>query len=106
MYVVEYHWHAVARGFSQADISGNHAFKDLGSEETAEVCGYLLRKRRPVVVHREKNSFDRKLRVDRPAEAHERVEKLGDTFERQVLALDRDEDGIARCESVEGQEIE
>ena len=89
MDVVEQHGHAVTWSFRKADVPRNHGFKDLGTEEAPEIRGDLLGKSRPVVVHREKDTFDREEWIDGSAQAHERVEKLGDTFESQIFALDR-----------------
>jgi hypothetical protein len=38
MYVVEYHGHSVAGRFRQADIPRDDCFKDLGAEESTQVC--------------------------------------------------------------------
>jgi len=58
MYVVEHDGHAMARSFSQANVTRNDSFEDLGAEETAEIGGDLLGKRSPVVIHREQDAFD------------------------------------------------
>jgi hypothetical protein len=74
MYVVEQYWHAVARSFCQAHVPGNYRLEHLGSEKAAEIGRHLLRERRPVVVHRKKNSFYRQGRINGPAETHQRIE--------------------------------
>ncbi len=106
MYVVEHYWHAVAWRFCQAYISRNDGFEDLCTEKAAKIGGYLLRECGAVVVHREENAFDGERRIDGAAEAHQRVEKLGYAFEGQILALNRDQDGIAGCESIQSEKIE
>ena len=106
MNVVEKYGHAVTWSFRKADVPRNHGFKDLGTEEAPEIRGDLLGKSRPVVVHREKDTFNRQGWINGPAQAHERVEKLRDTFESQVFALDRHKDGIASGECIYRKEIE
>src|ERR1700722_16928053 len=105
MYVVEHDGHAMARSFSQANVTRNDSFEDLGAEETAEIGGDLLGKRRPVLIHREQDAFDGWLRVDGSAKAHERIEKLGDAFEGQVLALNGHQNGVTGGEGVNGEQI-
>src|SRR6266850_7014355 len=41
--------------FGQANIARDHALKDLRSKKTAQVRGYLPRKRRPLIIHREQD---------------------------------------------------
>jgi len=106
MNVVEKYGHAVTWSFREADVPGNHGFKDLGTEEAPEIGGDLLGKSRPVVVHREKDTFNREGWINGSAQTHERVEKFGDTFESQVFALDRHKDRIAGGECIYRKEIE
>jgi|HubBroStandDraft_5_1064220.scaffolds.fasta_scaffold02076_2 hypothetical protein len=106
MYVVEHDGHAVAGRFCQADIARNDGFKDLRAEKAAEIGGNLLGKRGAVVVHREKDAFDREGRIDGASEAHQGVEEFGDAFECQELALDRNEDGIGGGQGVDSEKVE
>ena len=106
MYVVEHYRHAVTGSLGQADVPRYNSFKYLRAEEATEVGGNLLRERSAVVIHGEKDAFDREGWVDRPTEAHQSVEKLSDTFQCQELALDRDEDGIRGGQRVEREQVE
>jgi hypothetical protein len=106
MYVVEHHRHAVAWSLGKADIPRNYAFKYLGPEEASEIGRHLLRKGCAVIVHRQKNPFDRKGWIDRAAKARERVEKFRDALERQELALNRHKDRVACGQRVHGEDIE
>jgi len=106
MNVVEDHRHAVAWRFGQTYIARDYGFEDLAAKEAAKICCHLLRERRTIVVHGEEDAFDRKGRIDRPAKPHQCVKELGDTFERQVLALDRYKNGVAGRERIQGKEIE
>jgi len=105
MYVVENHWHSMARCLGQADVSWNHAFKDLRAEEASEIGRYLPRESCAVIVHRQQDPFDRKRWVDGTAETSKRVEEFGDALKCQELALDRYKNGVARGQRVNGQYV-
>jgi hypothetical protein len=106
MNVVEYNWHAVARCLGQPHVSWNYALKDLSAKEAPQIGRYLLRKSGSVVVHRQKDTFDLEGWVHRAAQAHERIEEVGNSLYGQIFALDRYDDGIARGECVYGQQVE
>jgi hypothetical protein len=93
----------VAWRLGKADIPRDNALKDLRTEETAKIRRNLLGECRPVVIHREKNAFDFEGRVDGPAKAHERVEELRNALDRQVLALNRDEERVGGGERIQSQ---
>ncbi len=90
----------MAGGLGEANIARDYALEYLVSEETAEVCGYLLREGSAVIVHRQKNALDRKVRIDGSADAHMRVQELGNALNGKILALDRDEDRVGRGQRV------
>jgi hypothetical protein len=80
MYVVEHYWHSMARRFGEANIPWYNRFEYFTSEKASQVGCNLLREGGAVIVHRQQNSLDGEGGVDRAAEAHERVEQLGDTL--------------------------
>ena len=41
----------------------------------------------------------------RPSDPHQRIQKFGNAFERQILALDGNEHRIGRSEGIEGEKI-
>ncbi len=75
----------------QANVSWNHRSEYLSAEEAAQVGGNLARERGALVVHGEQDAFDAQRRIERAANAHERVQQFGDAFERVIFALDRNE---------------
>jgi hypothetical protein len=81
-------------GLGKPHIPRDHRLKYLISKKTAQIGCDLLGKGRPVVVHRQKDPFDLQRRVNGAPEAHQRVEKLGNSFDRQVLTLDRNQDRV------------
>src|SRR5271169_2089994 len=58
-------------------IPRNHALKHLIPKETAKIGRHLLRQGRSLVIHGQQYSFDFQLRVQRPANTHQRIEQLG-----------------------------
>ena len=76
MYVVEHHWHAMAGGFGQSHISGNHRFEYLSAEKTPKIGRNLLRKGGPVIVHREENALDRERWIDCASKTSKRVQEF------------------------------
>jgi hypothetical protein len=87
--------------FRQTDISWNYGRENLRAEEAAKVGGNLTRKRGALVVHGEQDTFDAERGIQRAANAHQRIKQFGNAFERVILALDRNEDGVARDERVQ-----
>src|SRR5579862_7669290 len=77
MYVVEQNGLPVTRRFSQPYISGNDALENLGAEKAPQVSSDLTRERRPFVIHCENDALDSQSGVERPADSHQRVQKLG-----------------------------
>ena len=90
MYVVEYYRLTVTWRLGQADVSWDDRFEDLRAKIAPKVGGDLLREDCPVVVHCEQDSLDLECRVDFEAQPLERVEKLGNTFEGEIFALNGD----------------
>ncbi len=87
----------MARRFRQAHISWNCAFKHFIAEKAAQIGGNLLRESGSIVVHREQYSFDLKGWVERPPDAHKRIEKLRYSIDGQKLTLYWYEDILAGC---------
>jgi hypothetical protein len=106
MYVVEYDGHAVAWCLGQANISRDHCVENLCSKECSKICSDLLRKRRAIVIHRQKNAFDSERRIDGAAKSGERIEQFRDAFQGQELALDRNHDCVCCGQGVQSQDIE
>jgi len=71
-----------------------------------DLLHHLLGEPGATVVHGEQDAPDAESRVEvRPHEVHV-PQQLAQTFERVVLALDRDQQGVGRRERVDGQEPE
>src|ERR1043166_7925274 len=70
VYVIENNWLTKTRRLGEPHIAGNHALKDLGSEEAPQVGGYLARERGSLVVHRQEDAFDFEARIQRTPDTH------------------------------------
>lgn len=96
----------MTRCFGEADVSRNDRRENLRAEETSQVGGDLARERGALIVHGEQDAFNSERGIERPANTHQSVKQFGDAFERVILALDRNEDGVAGHEGVERQKIQ
>ena len=66
----------------------------------------LLAEVRALVVHRQQHAVDVERRVERGAHAAQRDDEVGEAFEREVLAVQRDEHGVGGDEGVEREQAE
>ena len=78
----------------QADIPGNYRLKYLVPEKSAQIRSDLASQAGAFVIHREQNTLDFQRGIQGAPNAHQRIEELGNTFKRQVFALDGDEHGV------------
>ncbi len=79
------------RGLGQPDISRNGCFVDAVAEILPRLGGHLSRQVEAPVEHREQHTLDLELRVERPLDAPNGVEKLTETLQGLELALDRNQ---------------
>jgi hypothetical protein len=66
--------------------------KDFLSEELPEVGLDLTREVRPVIVHREQDSFELEWLIEGLSDSLDGIHELGDALEREEFTLDGDED--------------
>ena len=66
----------------------------------------LLPEVRALVVHRHQHAGDVERRVERGADAPQRGDEIGEPFEREVLAVERNQHGIGGDERVEREQAE
>lgn len=72
----------MAGRFGQAHISRNHGLEHLRTKKTPEIGRDLTGERGSLVVHSENNALDFESRIQIAANPHQRVEQLGNAFER------------------------
>ena len=72
----------------------------------ADVGGDLLAEIRALVEHRQQHAFDVERRIERGAHAPHRADEIGEPFEREVLAVQRNQHRVGGDERVERQQAE
>src|SRR5262249_26108482 len=95
---------AEGRRLPQANVSRNHGFEHFLAEVAADVLDDLSCEVSPLVEHGQDDALDREERVEGLPYPLDRLEKLREALEREVLGLDRDQDGVGGRERVHGQE--
>src|SRR5581483_1411180 len=94
------------RSLCKANAAWNNRLKHLVLEELPQILRDLFCQVHALVVHGQKDAFDLQRMVERRTDAVDGIEELRNSFQREKLALDGDEDGIGRDQSVEGKKIE
>src|SRR5262245_56932488 len=95
---------AEARRLSEAHIAGDDRVVHLVPEDGPDLFDDLPGEVGALVVHRHDDAGDRQAGVEGGAHSVNSVHKLGNTLECQVLALNRDQDGVRSGQSVHRQE--
>ena len=96
----------MARSFTEPDVPRNQRLIDLVPEDRAHFVDDLTREIGPVVIHRHQDAFDGQFRVQGGTDPFDRVDQLGDAFQRQVFALNRNQHRIGGGKRIEGQQAE
>ena len=98
--------HAVARRFAEPDVARDDGVVDALQEERADVARDLLSEVRALVVHRHQHAGDVERRIEGGADAAQRRDEIGEPFEREVLAVERNQHGVGGDERVEREQPE
>jgi hypothetical protein len=96
----------VARRLGEPDIARDHGREGLLGEVAAHFVLDLARQVVARVGHREQHALEREARIQLAAHELDRFEQAGQTFERVVLALQRDDHGVCRRQGVECEQPE
>jgi hypothetical protein len=97
---------AEPRGFAEANIAGDLDGRDFFAEIALDVFGDLLGKFVAGVDHCEDDFGDLDVGVDAFADDLDGFGELGEAFEGIEFALQGDDDAIAGCEDVDGEDSE
>src|SRR5271157_286168 len=89
----------------QANIARYHRGENLATEEISQIVADLVREIGSLVEHGEEDSLHRQVPVVVAPDANQRVEKLGDPLQREVLALHRHDNGVRRYQRVQGEQV-
>ena len=87
-------------------LRGMTVRKTFSLKKLADVGRDLLAQIRALVEHREQHAFDVESGVERGADAAHRADEIGETFEREVLAVQRNQHGVGGDERVEREQAE
>jgi hypothetical protein len=96
----------VDRGLGQPDAPRDDRPEDPAGEVLPDLVGDLGGEPRPGVVHGEHHAEDIEPRVEHLAQEAQGAGQLPEPFERVVLALNRDEDGVGGREAVDSKQAQ
>jgi hypothetical protein len=96
----------MAWGLRQAHIPRDYGLKYVFRKEFAEVGRHLFGQAGSLVEHGQQHAFDFEPRIEALFHAVDCVHERGNAFEREVFALDRNQDRVGRGERVDCEEIE
>src|SRR5260370_35209904 len=85
---------AEAGGLCEANAARNYSAKDGLLKEFAKILFHLSGKVHPLVVHGEQYALNLDSATESLADTLNSIEELRNPFQREKLALDRDQDGI------------
>ena len=100
------HGKPVARGFADADVTGNDRVEDELREVLPHLPLDVLPEPRSPVVHGEHHPGDREPRVHLALDQRQGVEQAGEALEREVLGLHGHDHAVGRDEGVDGEGAE
>lgn len=96
----------MTRCLAQPYISGNHGREKLTAKKALQILHYLIREVGPLVVHCEERALDFQVRVTHPADLANGFQKLGNSFQREILALNGNQNRVSRDKSVDRKDIQ
>ena len=98
--------HAVTRRLTKPNVARDDAVVDAILKEFANVFGDRLSKIRSLIVHRQQHASDVERRVERTAHAAQCCDEIGQPFEGEIFAGERNEHGVGRDERVQCEQAE
>src|SRR2546425_2155593 len=104
--VMEHHRLAVARGFAEADVPGDHRVEDLPREVALDLVPDLEREARPPLEHGQDDAQDPELGIQPLTHELDRLEQMRQPLEGVELALQRHENPAGGGQGVDGQQAE
>ena len=96
----------MARRFGEPHVARNDRLKHLLLEKLAHVRRHLRSQIRPLVIHRQEHAIDVERRIQSRAHTPQRRHEIGESFEREIFAVQRDEHGFGGDERVQRQQAE
>ena len=96
----------MTRRLTELHVAGNDRVEDFLFEELAHIARNELTKVRSIVVHRQQHALDLERRIQAAANTSHRADKIGKTFERKVLAVERNQHRVCGHQRVEREQSE
>src|SRR5579871_3683018 len=96
----------MAGRFGKTYVSRDGCGKQFVAEEILQLSHDLLRQVRALVKHRQDDALDREGRIELCTNALDRIEQLADSFQRKILTLHWNQNGIGGYQGIQGQQIE
>src|ERR1700730_12985765 len=90
----------------QSYVSRNHALEDLRTKKAAQIRCDLPRESGALIVHCEQNAFDLQTWIERAADSHQGIKQFGNTFQRQVFALNGNQHSVRGNQGIQSQKIQ
>src|SRR6202034_291230 len=104
--IIKRYGFAIARGFSQTDVTGDRRLEQLRPKKLAQVFRDLLGQIRTLVIHGENHTLDVERRVECGLDAPQRGEQFRDALQGEILGLHGDEQPVGGYERVQRKQIE
>ena len=92
------------RRFAEADVTGDDGIEDQVTEVAFYLFVHLVAQTQTVVEHRQEEALNAQLRVEFGLDDLDGVEQFSDTLQREELTLYGDDDAVACCERIDGDE--
>ena len=92
------------RCFAQTYVTRDDGVEYQVTEVTLHLFVYLVTQTQTVVEHRQEEALNAQLRVEFGLDDLDGVEQFSDTLQREELTLYGDDDAVACCERIDGDE--
>src|ERR1035437_10428841 len=97
---------AETRCFRQANTSRNDGLEHLVAKKAGEVGGDLTGEVGAVVEHGQQDTFHCERMSKKVANSVDGIHQLGDSFQSEELALNRNQDGVGGDQRIQGEQIQ
>jgi hypothetical protein len=94
---------SVTGGFTEPDVPWDDCLENLIFEVIFYLMGDLVGEVVSAIKHGEEDPFELELWIERLFDQADCFKKLSETFHSVIFALQRDDDGVGRCEGIDGQ---
>ena len=94
------------RSLAQTHIARNDGIEHQVPEMAFHLFIHLVAQSQTVVKHRQQEAFDLQLRIQFRFDDLDRIQQLGDTFQRKELALHRNDHAVACGQRIDGDQTQ